>query len=393
MLNKEFENRAGINYIDILVALTFLFLGVNIYLIYLPLVVLVFIFIIIKDKKIVLTKELIVMWFLIGCGIVLPYLIGILEYSANLEAKNFILLLFFVFVIFYIFSRIDLSKKKMVIVVFFFGIFLKSILFTMNHYFMFKGVVDTVSAYGQLYNPLTGEFTNSPIYSLGLIPFTIYLTLNVFGTKKISIQVLMFLGIALSFFSANILAGRAYFIIYILVMLLYLLTGFEYNWRRFLYLFTVLIALMVLALSFRGSVADVGDNKLVSRFSKADSSNEARFLRFNDGIDKLIETPVGRFYMDTSYGTSDLFHNLFLDYSKYMGWVPFFSLVFLYGFPFVLLLVFRRLRKQDVSYMFVAIFLIVNQDVFFSSGLPILYGSFFIIYYMSTRVKIHANKL
>lgn len=177
------------------------------------------------------------------------------------------------------------------------------------------------SLYGELYNPMTSSYVNSPGWSLMLVMVSCYFTGLIIYIKNPLYKLATTLQIISALFFAAYLGGRAFFIIYLFFIVFFLFFLFKNkNLINLLGYFIFFILLLSFVYYFISNYFTNILTIISYRFEQGISS--PRFNLWIDGFDKMLKNPFGRFYVDTNIDNVKYFHNFWLDTARISGWFP-----------------------------------------------------------------------
>ena len=212
--------------------------------------------------------------------------------------------------------------------------------------------------YGRLYDPVNGRETNSPGAALKIACLVSLFIWYVFQNISIIKKLALLFFIATLTLLATWLASRAFFVITFLSLAFSLILNFKV--RNIIRLaFFGAVGLLLFTFLFQNT-----DVSIFSRLNRLDGSLEsARFLLWKDGFAKLLTHPAGGFSVDQTIDSVRWFHNIFLDSGRLAGWIPVISLISFAFYSFMLFLQKRNQFYLFAGYMFVIVFMLMQQDV------------------------------
>jgi hypothetical protein len=333
----------------------FFLLGFNLSKLYFPVFLLVLFFVVYKERGIRLSFNYLSFLALIFLAMILPFLVG---YKLMSIERPIVLLAAWVFNLFfvtYLFFRLEDDRKIIAIVSYCAGLFAESMLVTMYSYHALLS--GEFYGYGKLLHPISGMLINSPSVSNSMVPLTVIVLYRLFFYKFDIVWLLSFALLVVSIGGAFFLEGRAFFVCLLVALSIFLLFS-SVGKKIFIVCTTVLLGLMIFSL-----YSDL--DFFVALLNRFESGLEStRFEHYAYGLSQIFVHPFGGFNVNQNIESTFWFHNIFLDNSKYSGWITFFALLLLFLF-----LGLKLLSNHSRPYftmlfcLYVVTFLLHQQDV------------------------------
>jgi hypothetical protein len=355
---------------QIITAAVFFGLGMNLYILYLPLIVL-FIFSsisIIRHWKINRKSILLMLLF---CAIPLPILFfGMENFVTDNYFQNLKLIITFTFAV--TFGCVAIGQqasayKEFLVFCYIIGMFSESMIIVLNSIF----VGNILSGYGKLLNPFNGLEINSPSVGNNLVIATSFILCLYAKSRRFTTSAIYFLVLSASIAAGIFLGGRIFGLaLGVVTVLLFALRHFALRNLSFLLLLTMLFFLGIDQVSHKSEAIFVSSFMSVkSRFSE-ESLNSARFSHFTDGVYKILYHPLGGFKTNSDIEITYWFHNLFIDIATLGGWLSLVLTIFSIVYATRLTLSGSRNGKSDniLLIVFFVSLIIVNQDVIFDGN-------------------------
>lgn len=334
--------------------LSVFFLGMGFHAVY---VFLLFLFIMMKPKYLMKPSFKVsfsILFVLISLFLIPQYLIGYNQITVDHPLISMFAVMFSVVVYGLILQQMSPGIIKNSIFILILGIGAEALIIIVYSYSsnpLFYG-------YGLLYNPILNREVNSPGVALKIACLSALLIWELFQDRALYRKVFILLVVSLLVIASLWLASRAYFVIIFVSLSLSFILNVKLK-----SLFSILLLGLVGVISFYllFQYFEVG---AFSRVNRLDGSLEsARFLLWKDGLSKLLSHPLGGFSVDQTIDPVRWFHNIFLDAGRLAGWIPVISLISFSFYSFMLFLQKRNQFYLFAGYMFVIVFMLMQQDV------------------------------
>lgn len=277
-------------------------------------------------------------------------------------------------------SSLHSTKNQIILLAFFISGMLSNVIYiTLYNYF----ILGTATLYGNLFNPVTDTYVNSPGWSLMLAvgnSFFIFLSPKI---DKKTLKIVFFLELVLSIALGTYLGGRAFFVIYALTITLFLSSYISDTKKLFTFL-TATLMVSVTAYFMTAEFYEAALSKITSKLSSGIDS--PRFLLWSDGFKKMLSNPLGGFKVDQSIDNVNYFHNFWLDTARIGGWLPLTISIVLFIYP----LTKTFIKKNHYNKILIPTFIICSavffQDVIIE-GIWRLFVIFFLLSVIMATTK------
>lgn len=300
------------------------------------------------------SKNSVLVLFLIFCYLSYTHINSGAVITIKPPVKNFAFLAFGVLSIYLSFiiqsrESFERSVKLFLFAMLFEAIFV--VIYTMLNF-------DHASGYGKIYHPVYGENVNSPMVSNNLAigsSVCIWMLFDRIGRlRKLCLGGL----ILIALFCAVYLAGRTFFLIVTLSLILLALIKPK-SFFSVKLLFSCLVFLVIAAFSY--DLYSSYLEYLLYRFSNIGGS--ARFELFSDGFKGLVSNPFGGYSVDQNIEVTNWYHNLVLDTARLGGWPSLLTLLFMLLLTSATLIFKKEAGWGFGFYLYIISFVIMQQDV------------------------------
>lgn len=334
--------------------LSVFFLGMGFHAVY---VFLLFLFIMMKPKYLMKPSFKVsfsILFVLISVFLIPQYLIGYNQITVDHPLISMFSVMFSVVVYGFILQQMSPGVIKNSIFILILGIGAEALITIVFSY----SSNPLLYGYGLLYNPISNREVNSPGAALKIACLSALLIWELFQDRAFYRKVFILLVISLLVIASLWLASRAYFVIIFISLLMSVALNVKLR-----SLFSILF-LGLLGVACFYSLLQYFEVSTFSRVNRLDGSLESpRFLLWKDGLSKLLSHPLGGFSVDQTIDPVRWFHNIFLDAGRLAGWIPVISLISFSFYSFMLFLQKRNQFYFFAGYMFVVVFMLMQQDV------------------------------
>ena len=362
---------------NILLILSFLALGLNKFVLYVPLFLLFLILDfknIVNFKNIKNSKSFIIFTFLFFS--IVPLIV--LGHNTLIHPTKSLIVMSFAFLFGGAIFYLNIKKSKQLLSVYLFGIFAECSIIVSASYPK-KGY-----GYGRLWDPFSETIINSPATSnlLAITATTAYFL--IFNSRRKYNIYMSYLIFILSLAFAVYLRGRAFFVILSIgVLITLLLSSTRKQIKHQIVLNTFSAALLSLTYFLNKTFA-ANFLSLTARFSQGlGSSGRGEILK--SGFSLMLTHPFGGFSQDSKTVATQWFHNFWIDSARVAGWIP--IMLFILSYTYLLRRCWRSIftRKHILYKFLISLALItMSQDV-------IIEGNFrvYLILFLASLPLLH----
>ena len=241
---------------------------------------------------------------------------------------------------------------------------------------------------GKLIDPFTMTENNSPGYSNNLAIVFIVFFNHYFFSQNIVSKLIASVIMAISLLGAIFLAGRTFFLITGLFLIIYFFTMFSKK-----NLLQLLISVLIISLTISYFYEDIESYTKITIGRLSTGVESDRFLHWEDAMPKVLTHPMGGFKVNQRIEHTSWLHNLWLDTARTGGWIPLFALL---ASNLVVIYFLVKSIKKD-KYFFILLLmvfmslLIMFQDVVIEGNWNILFFYFMIVSILIAKIKIQLN--
>lgn len=230
--------------------------------------------------------------------------------------------------------------------------------------------LDQFNLYGNVFNPFTGSYENSPKYANLLLIFSIYVVLMYIEASNFFKVFFLILLLIITY--CGIATGSRTFLLFSFIGLLCVLFLSK---NKILYFFIILLLLI-----YASKFLDFNEFLVFQRISEK-GIESSRWDLYSSGFQMLIEKPLGGGSVDYNLFNTHWYHNVFLDIGRISGIIP--VLIFLFITLYCAYLAIKSFDYFSVVLFFIVI-LIMQQDVIISGIYPIFLIYVFLCMYISS---------